>query len=359
MAEPAYAFRKRLAVVHAPDWRDPAVLPGHADAVVGEGWSVVVARDASALLLGVAQDLQDYLLISMGVSVLLRRVEDIAAATQPGSQSVVLATTRELPEEGATLTVARSYRLRSTADLIVICGFDERGAAQGSYFLEDQMNLRAAPFLAPADVQRQPLFSPRMIHSGWGLDEFPDAHLNAIAHAGLDAILLFVTGVDRTPDEHTHRDGLHGTGRHRDIGDLIDRAAHYGLDVYLYSYLRSEKALSDPDAEAYYDSTYGALFQAYPQVKGVILVGESVEFPSSDPRTTRRLRLTPSPDGLPADKPSPGWWPCTDYPEWLTLLKRVIRRHAPNAEIVFWTYNWGYAPEADRLALIRRLPEDI
>ncbi|HVA91628.1 MAG TPA: hypothetical protein VNL71_17510, partial [Chloroflexota bacterium] len=104
---------------------------------------------------------------------------------------------------------------------------------------------------------------------------------------------------------------------------------------------------------------YGALFQAYPKAKGVILVGESVEFPSSDPHTTRRLRLAPSPDGLPADKPSPGWWPCADYPEWLTLLQRVIRRHAPAAEIVFWTYNWGYAPEADRLALIRRLPEGI
>ncbi|MGI8913850.1 MAG: hypothetical protein ACR2JY_08710, partial [Chloroflexota bacterium] len=48
-----------------------------------------------------------------------------------------------------------------------------------------------------------------------------------------------------------------------------------------------------------------------------------------------------------------------DYPQWLNLLKRVIRQHSPEADIIFWTYNWGYAPEEDRLALIRNLPTDI
>jgi len=41
------------------------------------------------------------------------------------------------------------------------------------------------------------------------------------------------------------------------------------------------------------------------------------------------------------------------------MVKRVVRRHTPDADIVFWTYNWGYAPEEDRLALIRSLPTDI
>jgi hypothetical protein len=91
----------------------------------------------------------------------------------------------------------------------------------------------------------------------------------------------------------------------------------------------------------------------------VILVGESVEFPSKDPHTTGRLRLSAPPDGVPPSKPSPGWWPCSDYPQWLELLKRTIHKHSPEAEIVFWTYNWGWAPEAPRLALIRALPTDV
>ena len=60
-------------------------------------------------------------------------------------------------------------------------------------FLEDLMNLRAAPFLCPQKVARAPIFSPRMVHSGWGLDQFPDAHLNAMVHAGMDATLVFTT----------------------------------------------------------------------------------------------------------------------------------------------------------------------
>src|SRR5690606_26467471 len=75
--------------------------------------------------------------------------------------------------------------------------------------------------------------------------------------------------------------------------------------------------------------------------------------------TTGVHRLAPTRDGLPPTRPSPGWWPCTDYPEWLDMVKRVVRRHTPDADIVFWTYNWGYAPEEDRLALIRSLPTDI
>jgi hypothetical protein len=40
-------------------------------------------------------------------------------------------------------------------------------------------------------------------------------------------------------------------------------------------------------------------------------------------------------------------------------VKKVIRRHNPSADIVFWTYNWGWAPEKNRLALIKALPRDI
>jgi hypothetical protein len=361
MSERPYEFRRRLEVVHQPDRRDLDARPDDGEVAIDAGWAIVVGRQATPLVLGVAQDLQDYLLVSMGESVLLQRVDDVAAVAHTGKQAIVLATQAELADEGAALTVPRSYRLQVTAERVIVCGADERGVGQGSYFLEDLMNLRAAPFLLPQDVTRAPIFSPRMVHSGWGLDQFPDPHLNAIAHAGMDAILVFVTGVDRTPDEHTHERGHPSAGRYQDFNALVERAAHYGLDVYFYAYFRDLRPPhpSDPGAEDVYDSTFGAIFAACPRAKGIILVGESVEFLSHDPRTTGRMRLDPSPDNLPPDKPSPGWWPCVDYPEWLELLKKVIRRHNPAADIVFWTYNWGYAPEEDRLALIRALPADV
>ncbi|WP_130614927.1 hypothetical protein [Cohnella abietis] len=167
-----------------------------------------------------------------------------------------------------------------------------------------------------------------------------------MAHAGLDAVMVFVKDVDDTPEGY------------QDFNYLVDRAALYGLDVYVYSYLTSRVHPDDPDARAYYESTYGRVFQACPRFKGVILVGESCEFPSKDPNTTGKLRLE-WPKDQPQTKPSPGWWPCVDFPQWLTILSDTIRTHSPEADIVFWTYNWGYTPKEDRLKLVRAIPDDI
>ena len=344
MPERNYQFRQRLDQIHRPDRCDPDLEPEAGQTVLDDGWRVAVPATASPYVIAVAQDLQDYLLTSMHVSVLLVREPDLGAAAQTGKRTIVLGTAQELPELGTALSVPRSYRIQCTPDRLVVCACDERGIAQGCYYLEDLMNLREAPFLTPGDETREPVFSPRMVHSGWGIDLFPDAHLDAIAHTGMDAVLVFVKGVDRT------------TVGYLDINDLIARAARFGLDVYLYSYLLSEKHPSDPGAEAFYEATYGELMKAHSGAKGIVFVGESCEFPSKDPHTTRKLRS----QRLSTDtKPNPGWWPCVDYPEWLNLVKRVIRRHNPDADVVFWTYNWGWAPEPERLALIRALPDDV
>lgn len=354
MSERNYEFRRRLAVVHQPDRRDPAVQPTPNDTLVENGWRILIPPDASEALMTTAHDLQHYFFASMDVSVLLQREAEIGKAAESGQRCIVLATKAELPALGEGLSVRRSYRLLVSPQRIVICGNEDYGTAQGSYYLEERMNLRAGPLLEQQDVSREPLFSPRMIHSGWGLDAFPDDYLNQMTHYGFDAALLFVGDpfevsphLDRTPKGY------------QDFNNLIDRAARYGIDVYAYSYLKSHKHPDDPDAEAYYESTYGTLFQHCPRFKGVTLVGESVEFPSKDPNTTGRLRLDPPKDGVPPAKPSPGWWPCYDYPQWLNLLKKVVRRHSPEADIVFWTYNWGYVEEEPRLALLRAIPTDV
>ncbi|MFD2330836.1 hypothetical protein ACFSR7_16410 [Cohnella sp. GCM10020058] len=342
-----YEFRKRLEEVHRSDRRNPEVHASPDDLEITEEWRIVVGVEAGDLLLNTAKDLQDYLFASMNVSVRLSRVTDLEQAARDADQAIVFATKTDLPPSyGEALARPRSYRIMAGDRRILLCGYDERGAAQASYYLEDQMNLREAPLWPHGDISREPLFSPRMAHSGWGLDRFPDAHLNAMAHAGIDAILVFVKDVDETPEGY------------QDFNYLVDRAALYGLDVYMYSNLASRLHPDDPDAPDDYERTYGRVFQACPRFKGVILVGESCEFPSKDPNTTGKLRLD-WPADQPRTKPSPGWWPCTDFPQWLTLLAKTIRAHNAEADIVFWTYNWGYAPEADRLRLIRALPEGI
>ncbi|BBH23544.1 hypothetical protein Back11_48890 [Paenibacillus baekrokdamisoli] len=344
--ESKYEFRRRLEEVHKKNRRDPNVRASDDELEISDDWSIVVSETAGALLLNTAKDLQDYLFTSMHVSVRLSRVKDVQEQSSSGERVIVLATKEELQLFGDKLVKSRSYRIAAEVNRIVICGYDDRGAAQGSYYLEDQMNLREAPVFEYRDTVREPLFSPRMAHSGWGLDRYPDAHLNAMAHAGIDAVMVFVKDVDHTPEGY------------QDFNYLIDRAALYGLDVYVYSYLSSRLHPDDPDAPAYYESTYGKVFQACPRFKGVILVGESCEFPSKDPNTTGKLRLD-WPADQPQTKPSPGWWPCTDFPQWLNLLSKTIRAHNSEADIVFWTYNWGWAPKEDRLKLIHALPDNI
>ena len=329
--ECAYSFRQDFDEVHKRNRRNPSLKPMGNEIVIDDSWSIILPEYADPLLEYTAVDLQDYFRVSMNLNLVLRHISS--------GPSIVLST--EKRKEGK----ARSFQFEVTAGLVRISGTDPAGVAQGGYYLEDLMNLREAPFLEQGSVYREPLFSPRMVHSGWGLDQFPDSHLNAIAHAGFDSILLFVKG----PGQTTHG--------YMDFNNLIDRCEKYGLGVYFYSYLPSYKHPDEPDAEAFFDQSYGAVFQASPKAKGLILVGESCRFPSRDERTSGRN------GNECAEKidyrPLPGYFPCRDYPDWLNAVKKAVYKYAPHADIVFWTYNWGRVEAAPRIDLINHLPKDV
>lgn len=342
-----YDFRKELLTVHQAGRRDSGLMPLPDELCLDDYSEIIIPADADRILLTAASDLCDYLAVSMAVHVRVLPVADLAKAASSGAGRIVIGTRAHLPDiplldgEGQ-----RGCRL-DVADNIIVTGFDSAGAFQGTILLEDLMNFRQAPYLRRGTTARKPLFSPRMIHSGFGLDQYPDAHLAAIAHAGMDAILVFVKDVDTTPYGYL------------DFNELCHRAAAYGIDVYAYSYLVSQMHPEDAGAAAYYDKIYGSVFAACPAFKGIVMVGESVEFPSRDPHTTGQSYKTPSPDGLPKSKPSPGWWPCQDYPQWVGLVRDTVRRYKADADIVFWTYNWGYVEEKYRLELLEHLPTDI
>lgn len=342
-----YDFRKRLLEVHKKDRRDDEAVPSPDEIRITGDWTVEIGENAGRVILNAARDLQEYLFTSMGISVRLKRASHARGEAVSGALRIILTTREEAGDIGKELDTPKGYRIICNDSEIIICGYDDKGTAQGCYYLEDIMSLRTAPFVEKGDTTRKPLFSPRMVHSGYGLDMFPDAHLNAIAHAGMDAVLVFVKDVDTTP---------HG---YLDFNELIYRASGYGIDVYAYSYLKSLKHPEDGDAKEYYDGTYGKLFKVCPGLKGIVMVGESVEFPSKDPRTSGKFHYENTVDGLPTGKPSPGWWPCSDYPQWLEMIKGAARKYKPDADIVFWTYNWGYVEKEHRLELLKKIPTDI
>lgn len=340
----SYEFRKEMLQIHRRDIADADYSPKAGEVCIDESWSIVISKSCARVLYQAVQDLQDYLLTSLNVSVAIKRRSDL---THLPPKTILVATCDQMENAWEGEQIPSSYHITVNENAVVVCGIDERGCAQGCYQLEDRMNTIYAPYLMSGSTTYAPQFSPRMVHSGYQMDRFPDEHLSAIAHAGMDAILLFVSGVNQTP-----------TG-YLDFNELIYRAEKYGLDVYAYSYFVSTIHPDDPGSEEEFEATYGALFRACPGLKGVVLVGESVEFPSKDPRASKLTHATNSIDGIPTGKPTAGWFPCNDYYRWLNALKTVVRKYRSDADIVFWTYNWGYVPEQERLDLIDSLPTDI
>ncbi len=336
--EKAYDFRARLANVHQPNRIDRTLKPAADEFVFKDGDRIAIAPDADKLTKRVAEDFRDYLLTSMGVN---SSVAAPGAADKPAVRVELDAACAE-----------RAYSIEVDASGVVLRAANAKSLAQAFYRLEDRMNLRAAPFLKQGSEKREARFSPRMSHSGWGCDQFPDAHLEQMAHYGIDAILIFVKAVDVTK----------GVAK-IDIADTIRRAKEWGLDTYLYSYVLAFHHPDEPGAKKAFADSYGKVAAAYPEAKGIIFVGESCQFPSRDERVLpycywEREKIAEH-RKRGDNRRLAGWFPCRDYPDWLNAVKGAIRAEAPNMEIVFWSYNWGYQPEDLRLKLIDALPSDI
>jgi len=349
--EKPYAFRPRLECVHRSDLRDATQQPAADEFAFADGATVGIPAGSGDVLKGAAADFVAYFKESMNVkaSVVAAAEGDCrsAAASAAPVPSVAVALDPSLGKGVHTVKVMK--------DGVLVTAVDERQAAQALYHLEDLMNLRRAPFLKVGDERREALFSPRMTHSAWGMDVFPDRYLRKIAHTGMDAIIICINEEDKTC----------GSPKGQDVSDVIRRAAKCGLDTYLYWKdnfdLRSFVHPDDPKAAEGYDAVYGRITGRYPDAKGVIFVGESAQFPSKDPHVLPAKGFFRGND-FPGDKrPMPGWYPCEDYPKWVKGVSAAIRRRNPKADVVFWTYNWGAdeSMEAPRLKMIDGLQKDV
>ena len=338
-AEKAYDFQKRLLTIHELNLRNFHRISKPGEYQLQNKITISLSENANEVIRTAALDFADFLKVSMAVTA------DVFNDCEAAQIKVMLA--EDAGVDLGEYATYRGFRIDASESCICIYGHDDRGIGQALYYLEDLMHFEGAPVVALGTICKKPLFSPQMIHSAYALDEYPDAYLARVAHEGRDAILIFAEEVNKTPCGYV------------DFNDLIARAAKYGLDVYAYSYIKSPVSPLDPKAEEYYEGTYGKLFKECPGLKGVTLVGESVEFPSTDPHVSPGTWRDTYVDGIPTGKKSSGWYPCEDYPVWLNFIKKIIRKYNPNADIVFWTYNWGWAPEDIRVKLIDSLPTDI
>ena len=332
-AERPYAFRERLECVHERGIADKYAKPAADEFAFVDGAVVSIPECGEEVLSLAASDFAEYLSASMGLSASVSR--------QGGGGQVIVVLDDSFGP--------RRYQVKVERTGVTVSAGNPRMAAQALYHLEDLMNLRRAPFLKFGEESCEHLFSPRMTHSAWGLDEFPEGHVRQIAHAGIDAIVVFVRDVDRTKG---HPDC-------QDVNSLIRRAAKWGVDTYLYSYVQAFAHPGDPAAKKTFDDSYGRVSAAYPGARGFVFVGESCEFPSKDERVIPIRARDRGPQHKGDTRPMAGYFPCRDYPAWVKAVSGAIRAHNPKCDIVFWTYNWGSQPYGPRMELIDNLPRNV
>ncbi len=326
--ERPFDFEKKLEVVHKPGRINRERMSSLSGTTVTNEWKIAANAELGEVLKNAVFDLQDYFKTSMEIEL------DVEISGKSDAKTIFIGVDDSLDE--------RSFSIK-VSDKIEIYGKDERYAAQGIYALEDEMNLNEAPIAEPGVKTMKCRFSVREIFTGMRLGKYTDKHLSMLAHAGFNAIPVGT------------RDVIESQERCDEVNDIINRAKKFGIDVYTTSTFKNLYHPDDEKAYEYYDSTYGKLFELCPGIKGIQIVGECCEFPSKDPRTTGKTWR----ESLDDEKSSPGWFPCSDYPQFVSMLRDVIKAHSPEAEFIFFTYNWGYETEELRAELLRKVPTDI
>ena len=79
------------------------------------------------------------------------------------------------------------------------------------------MNLEEAPVLPLGSFVRTLMYKTKIVYSGTGIDNYPDAELLALLHAGYDTVDMFLVGIDRNNIGYC------------DFNGIIQRASKFGI----------------------------------------------------------------------------------------------------------------------------------
>ncbi len=336
--ERRYDFKKALLELHKPNIRNNGIKSRSGEFEIRDGFKIIIPEECDKVVFTAVKDFSDYLFVSMNVENTITRKSETA------DNSLIISLNQSIGSASGYM----GYRVTANENFITLEGYDSRGVAQGLYALEDMMNIKKAPIIKHGVTERKALFSPRITQSPFGMFEYTDAALSLLAHYGYDAIDVWIQELNKTL-----------RGDYIDLPMLCERAEKYGIDVYIELYAKHSVHPSDEGAEEFYESMYAPIFKACPKIRGFTFVGEATEFNSRDPKAGKAPRLKNFIDNIPTGKCTPGWWPCSDYPDIISLLQKIAKKHIPDIDIIFCSYNWGYAPLAERDALINNLPDGI
>ncbi|MCX6622218.1 MAG: hypothetical protein NTY38_14345 [Acidobacteria bacterium] len=205
--------------------RDAAAKPARGEVALDATWRIVAASPAGEPAVTASVEFREFLRLAMGISPGAAATHTLRLATAcPG-----------LPAR------SESFRLKVAAGRIDLCGYDARGLMQGLHYLEARMRLRRAPILTLGEETRQTVQSPRVTSAPFysrseldaPFDPYTPGLLGRISRAGFNAIWVWGDIEDVAHSAVYPELDQEVARRQARLGKLIERAAHYGIDVYL------------------------------------------------------------------------------------------------------------------------------
>ena len=153
--ERRYDFKRDLLNVHKKGLRDFKRVANADEFIISDGLAVVVPKDADKVIMNAVRDFESFLFISMKTSAFVTENDGDYA------KKLIISINEDIEEASGYM----GYRITVGDSVITLEGYDNRGVAQGLYFLEDLMGVRRAPFLKKQTIKRKSIFTIKSINT--------------------------------------------------------------------------------------------------------------------------------------------------------------------------------------------------
>jgi hypothetical protein len=303
----------------------------------------------------------------------LRAAPDEGAGVDPNEPHVLL---KVQPEHGLR---AESHHIRVLPGRIEITAVDGAGLLRGLQWIQHQMMQNRGPCVAVGSTQRRTKIELRYVYSYFGvfgdpltepeLDPYPDELLEALSELGINGVWLHSVLYQLVPFDHAPELSTGWERRIEGLRKLTERAAKYGIGVYLYynepramplSFFRDRPewmghvegnhaclCTSHPEVQQYLQDSTARLFREVPELAGIFTITMSENLTNcysrtaspSCPRCNKRL-----PEKVAA--------------EVIRCIAAGARSVKPDARIICWLWGWNWPLEQVKNG-IRQLPAGV
>lgn len=285
--------------------------------------------------------------------------------------------------DGTRLAESHTISVNALKNEILISAVDDAGIMRGLQWIAAQMQKRGVPYIIGGNYQRTTKFDTRIIYSYSALygdpllvpelNPFPDDLLERLSETGINGIWLQSVLYSLVPWDVAPELSVDSEKRIIGLRQLVERAAHYGIGVYLYCNEPRSMPVSffadKPDWQGHTEDGQGMLCTSHPDVQQ--LLSSSI---------AHLFHEVPDLAGLITITMSENWTHCysraaggvTNCPrcsqrkvsEVVAEVNRLIVEGAvsekPDARILCWTWGWSHQvgwTEQDIASAIDALPD--